>query len=217
MTDRWVARGTTPFSYPYLLFVLIVQTKNRRSAVPIDELDLDSLRLSQNFGAMIGVKKALLSVPLRKPGKHEWFRVHPQWYFDAFALKMRGERKDELYVVAGNIVSLLPDEVSPMRLAATITRQGVFTLWPIRLPGTDGRQDEWARTAMEAALMAQAGWIRMVANLHLGSYEVFQPVADFPEPEWPDLGWDAILKLAFKNNIIDAVDHPALRQLRGEV
>jgi hypothetical protein len=185
--------------------------------MPIDELDLDSLRLSQNFDAVVGVKKALLSVPLRKPNKHEWFRVHAEWSFDAFVLKMRGDRKDEVYVVAAHIVALVPDEVTPMRFVATVTRQGVFMLWPVRLPGQDGRHDEWSRTAMESAAMARSGWIRMAANIHLGSYEVFQPVADFPEAEWPDMPWDAILKLAFKNSIIDNVDHPALRQLRGEV
>jgi hypothetical protein len=189
----------------------------RKSAMPIDELDLNSLRLSQEFDTMTGVKKALLSVPLRKTNRHEWIRTHAEWSFDAFVLKMRGERKDDIYVVAAKIVPLVPDDVTPMRFVATITRQGVFVLWPIRLPGTEGRQDEWSRTAMEAAQMAQTGWIRMSANMHLGSYEVFQPVADFPEPEWPDLSWDAILKLAFKNNVIDSVDHPALRQLRGEV
>lgn len=32
-----------------------------------DTLDLDQLRLSQNFGAQVGVRKALITVPVRKP------------------------------------------------------------------------------------------------------------------------------------------------------
>jgi hypothetical protein len=185
--------------------------------MPIDELNLDSLRLSQNFDALTGVKKALLTVPLRKPHKYEWFRTQPEWQFDAPVLKMRGDRKDDIFVVAEHIVPLLPDEVTPTRFTGTVTRQDVFMLWPVRLPGRDGRHDEWSRTAIDAAQMARTSWIRMTANLHLGAYDVFQPVAEFPDPVWPDMDWNAILKLAFKNHVIDAGDHPAIRQLRGEV
>ena len=32
-----------------------------------------------------------------------------------------------------------------------INRQGVLFLWPIRLPGADGKIDDWSRSAMDAA------------------------------------------------------------------
>src|SRR5262245_52740204 len=42
-----------------------------------DPFDPASLRLSQDYAANIGVKKALLSVPVRKPDKSWFVRVHP--------------------------------------------------------------------------------------------------------------------------------------------
>ena len=39
-------------------------------------------------------------------------------------------------------------------LYTTITRQGVVSLWPIRLPLPDGRYNEWHRSAAEAAELA---------------------------------------------------------------
>ena len=39
--------------------------------------DLSRLRLSQNFSEKVGVRKALLTVPVRKPGRQDFIRVHP--------------------------------------------------------------------------------------------------------------------------------------------
>ena len=39
--------------------------------------DPSRLRLSQNFAESAGVKKALLTVPVRKPGRQDFVRVHP--------------------------------------------------------------------------------------------------------------------------------------------
>ena len=42
-----------------------------------DPFDLNSLRLSQDFASAVGVKKLIMTVPVRKPSK-EWFiRTHP--------------------------------------------------------------------------------------------------------------------------------------------
>src|SRR5262245_66692586 len=43
-----------------------------------DPFDPGSLRLTQSFGAAIGVKKALLSVPVRKPDRSWFVRTHPE-------------------------------------------------------------------------------------------------------------------------------------------
>src|SRR5262245_49032803 len=42
-----------------------------------DPFDPAALRLSEDHAANLGVKKALLTVPVRKPDKSWWVRVHP--------------------------------------------------------------------------------------------------------------------------------------------
>ena len=42
-----------------------------------DPFDPDRLRLSQDFGANLGVRKVLLTVPVRKPSRECWVRTHP--------------------------------------------------------------------------------------------------------------------------------------------
>ena len=63
--------------------------------------------------------------------------------------------------------------------------------------------------------MAMKSWIRLTANMSLGAYEVFEATGDLPEPEWPDLPFPEILKIAFRDRIVDRADHPLVQRLRG--
>jgi hypothetical protein len=128
-------------------------------------------------------------------------------------LELKDDR--ETYLVSPDMRNELPGEVTPKVLMAAINRQGVLFLWPIRLPGEDGRHDEWNRSALEAARMASDQWIRVSANMSLGAYDTFIATGDLPEPEWPDLGLHEILKLAFRDRYIDSAEHPVVERLRG--
>jgi hypothetical protein len=189
---------------------------NNQEAEKVDPFDIEKLRLSQDFATTLGVKKALLTVPVRKPNRQEFIRVHPDldWRLQTVILELKEER--ESYLVDPKFWGELPGELIPKVIFTVINRQGVLTLWPIRLPGEDGRHDEWNRSALEAAEMAQKEWIRMAANMSLGAYEVYRAMADIPEPEWPDKTFQEILRVAFKEQFIDSIDHPVLRRLRGE-
>lgn len=182
-----------------------------------DPFDLTKLRLSQDFAATLGVKKALLTVPVRKPGRQDFFRVHPGegWHLETVILELKEER--ETYLVDRDLWGQLPGDLIPKVLYTVINRQGVLMLWPIRLPGADGRHDEWNRSALEAAEMAQNQWVKVAANMALGAYELFQAVADIPEPEWPETTFQEILRVAFKDRFIRSLDHPVVRRLRGEI
>ena len=178
--------------------------------------DFNALRLSQDFATQVGVKKALLTVPVRKPHRQDFVRVHPDesWRFQTAVLAFKDDRA-ETYVVAPEVHHELPGELVPTLLFTAITRQGVVFLWPIRLPGPDGRHDEWNRSALDAARLAMAGWVRVASNRSLGAYEVFEATGTLPDPEWPKEGFEHVFRVAFRDHYIDSVDHPAVRRLRG--
>jgi hypothetical protein len=184
-----------------------------------DPFDPASLRLSQDFTANLGVKKALLTVPVRKPDKAWWVRVHPSedYRLTTPVIELKEER--ESYLVTSPLWAELAAEAtfSPRVLFTAVNRQGVPFLWPIRLPGADGKHDDWNRSALEAAQMAQKTWGRVTANIALGAYEVFEATAQLPEPNWPEVPFKELLRVAFKDKRIDSLDHPVLRKLRGEV
>ena len=183
-----------------------------------DPFDLEKLRLSQDFGSMIGVKKALLTVPVRKPHRQEFIRVHPspEYRFDTAVIELKDER-GETYLIDPALRDDLPGEVVPKTLLTTMNKQGVLFLWPVKLPGSDGKVDNWNQSAVQIAEMAMTKWVRVVANMSLGAYEAFIATGNLAEPEWPEQSFKALLTISFKDRFIRSLDHPILRQLRGEV
>ena len=138
--------------------------------------DPSRLRLSQDFVAAAGVKKILNTVPVRKPSK-EWFiqtNADPSYRLQTYVIELKED--SETYLVERSLWQELASEstFSPRALFTAMNRQGVVFLWPIRLPGADGRLDDWSRSAMEAAQHAQAKWIRVQANMSLGAYEIYE-------------------------------------------
>jgi hypothetical protein len=123
----------------------------------------------------------------------------------------------EVYLVHRTLWAELPGDVVPKRLVTVITRQGVVLLWPLRLPDADGRLDAWSRSALEAAQLATRQWVRVVANRALGANEVYAAAGPLPEPDWPDVTFEELVRIAFRDRFIQAMDHPVLRKLRGEV
>jgi hypothetical protein len=53
--------------------------------------------------------------------------------------------------------------------------------------------------------------------MSLGAYEIFEASGDLPEPGWPDISFEEILKIAFRERLVDRADHPLVQRLRGIV
>jgi len=181
--------------------------------------DLNRLRLSQDFALGLGVKKALLTVPVRKPSKEWWFQTHPDETYRIQTCVVDLKEDREIYLVDQSLWPELAGGEStfgPKALFTAMTRQGVLFLWPIRLPGPDGKLDDWNRSALEAADRSSGRWVRVVANMNLGAYDVYETAANWPAPEWPTEPLSDLLRVAFKDRLIDRLDHPVLKRLRGE-
>jgi len=179
-----------------------------------DIFDPSRLRLTQDFSASMGVKKRLTVIQVRKPGKQEFIRVHPENFLETAVLEFKEE--GETYLVDPTLWSDLPGELIPKVLYMTLNRQSVLRLWPIRLPDEEGKLDDWNQSALESATIAKKSWVRVSSNRSAGMYETFEALGNHNEPEWPDMEFSEILKIAFKNQYIDHLDHPALLKLRGE-
>ena len=180
-------------------------------------LDLNSLRLSQDFESQVGVRKAILTVPVRKPTRQEFVRVHPEpaFRFQTAVLEIKEER--ETYLVDRPLWSVIPDELRPVTLFTAINRQETIFLWPVPLPRVDGRTNAWHESAFQAVELAMKSWVRVVANMSLGGYEVYQATSALPEPAWPEQSLEELLQIAFRAHFITSPDHAVIRRLRGEV
>lgn len=182
-----------------------------------DPFDPINLRLTVDYTTAVSATKLLTTVPVKRPDRAYFFRVHPspEFILETNILERRDE--GETYVVHQDIALSFPHDVVAKRLYLTLTVQGVPALWPVRLPGEDGRLDPWNESAHAIAEIAMKRWVRVVSNRHLGAYQATCAVNIKTEPEWPAVSFKEILRIAFRDRIITSLDHPVLRRLRGEM
>jgi hypothetical protein len=177
--------------------------------------DLSSLQLSQDFHAQVGVKKALVRVPVRKPHRQEFIRVRDdaEYRLETGVLELKEDR--EYYLLAPEVREQLPGDWAPVRLVTAITRQGVVFLWPLKLPDPDGRANSWHETALNAANLATGQWVKLVADMNLGGYQPYLATGELPEPDWPEHDFQRLLAVAFRERFIRDMEHPVITRLLG--
>jgi hypothetical protein len=182
-----------------------------------DPFDVNKLRLDQSFIEAAGVKKLLTTVPVRRPHQQDFVRVHadPECRATLAIIEVRDDR--ETYLLTPDIARELSGEYTMATVFTAISRQGVVHLWPVKLPAPDGRVIEWHRSAAEAAELAMKKWVRVKPNMALGAYEIFESQGVIPEPEWPTVGFNELLRIGFRDRYVGSLDHPLIKRLRGHV
>jgi len=185
------------------------------AAISDDPFDLAKLRVNPENLEGTSVKKLLTTVPVKKPGAQDFIRVHSSpAYRETLAFV---ELKDDREVYILNLAALpeLQGECFVATLFTVITRTGVLFMWPVRVPASDGKTNNWHASAAVAAQHAMKRWVRVKANMSLGAYEIFEAESTIPEPIWPELSFETIYRIAFKDRLIASIDHPVLKRLRG--
>jgi hypothetical protein len=180
-----------------------------------DPFDPASLRLSAADTAGIGAKRVIVTVTVGKPEKQDFVRAHHDASHQLDTATLVDSVDRQHYLVAPALWGELSREIKPVRLVTALTRHGKLFLWPATLPPPDGRTNQWHESMLAAQNLATKKWVRVMSGK--SEYEVLEPTHAIPEPEWPDITFREILRLAFKGRLIDSMDHPVLKALRGEV
>jgi len=180
------------------------------------ETPFSSLRLSQNFGQNLGVKKVLTMVPVGKPSRDRFFRVHESsdWVYPAWFLE--NAATSESFILSAEVASILSGLVRPVELYTAIDRQNNVFLIPVPLPGPNGVRNPWHESRLQAVMRAMSVWLRITANNGLGGYDIFEATAKLPDPIWPDLQMADLLAIAFRRRIISDPDHPIVQERLGK-
>jgi len=161
------------------------------SGVPLepDPFDPASLRLDPEYLKSGGVKKLLTTIPVRKPNKQDFIRVHSDPDYRLCGIAMIELREDrETYLLLPSYAQGLDSHLFHCcNLYLAINRQKVLFLWPTKLPEPGGRISGWHSSAVEGAEKAMTQWIRVVPNMSLGAYEFFVAESALSDPEWPSV------------------------------
>jgi hypothetical protein len=180
-----------------------------------DPFDPARLLVSTDYVGSAGVKKLLTTIPVRKPGAQDWFRTHPQaeYRWTVRAIELQDER--EFYILGPEVRDALEGFATTVTLFATMTTTRTFTLWPVKRPGPDGRENSAHKSAAEAAERAITQWTRIQWNNHVKAYDQFETAGKIPDPEWPEIPMRELVRIAFRDRYIEILDHPVVRQLFG--
>jgi hypothetical protein len=183
----------------------------------LDISNLSEIRAPQDFN--VEVKKVWVHIPVGRPPKQEFIRVRPgdEWSDTLGLYEKSCEWGREIYVVLPAMYDILTGEFSIYKVVLAVTRRDKPYVWPIKLPGPDGRHNTWHSTALEAAEIAKYKWIRLQPNQDVGAYDVLVAEKQTYAAQWPDLTFLEIINIAFKGRIIRDPDHHIIQELRGAV
>ncbi len=184
---------------------------------PVDPFDPAALRISGD--TEISTEKVLTAVPVRRPKRDEFFRVHPgEDYRDDFLVIERDDDLDrEVYIVAPSCADAVLEVARRVRIFVCISKRGTTFLWPAKLPGESAAGRRYAETGLKIAGHAETLWVRMYGDRSLGGYAMVKAKGNLEEPKWPDKTFRELLRIAFENRIVDRPDHPVIRELNGDL
>lgn len=192
------------------------QSAEQNNGQAFDPFDLASIKVDGLPD--IEVERVLTAVPVRRPKRTEFVRVHPTYVGDTRILERDTGSERESYLVTPEVQHLVIDEIRLTRLFVAITKRGTVFLWPVKMPmeGNDvGRRV--AETALQAAEEARKLWVRVSWNRDLAGYDLARAKGDLGDPQWPDKTFRDLTEIAFRHNVIDRPDHPVVRELAGEL
>jgi hypothetical protein len=164
------------------------------------------------------------TVPVRKPRRTEFFRVRDgsDHTVDAPVIVHEDGMESSTYWLSPQVRPELNAELGEalrmVRLFTCMNKRGVMFFWPARLPtaaGNSGRA--WHQSALLVAEEAKRLWVKMIGNRDLGAYEYVKALGDLGEPQWPEKTFRELIETAFRDRVIDTMEHPVVRDLRGAI
>jgi hypothetical protein len=191
---------------------------NGEAKPKFDPFDPANLRV--DAATDIEVETVLTAVPVRKPKRTDFVRVHPHpdYQVDMYTVEREVGMDRETYMVLPSVRHLVLDELRLTRMFTTINRRGTVFFWPIRLPveGND-RNRRSAETALQCGEQAKTLWVRVMWDADISGYTMQRARGDIGEPQWPEKTMRDLLEVAFRAYLIDREDHPVIKELAGEL
>jgi hypothetical protein len=178
--------------------------------------DIEALRKTAVL--KVSRKVVLTNVPVKKPAKDVYFRVHPnpEWSLNCSVIVGDGGSDDFYFVTPFmlNHHTMLP-RLRRVTIATVYTWPGgAISLWPV--PRIEETKIACWRSARAAFDLAKTTWVQLVWNGDTFDYDVGTAEGINNEPQWPvDKSFQDLLRLGFADKIIDRPEHPYVLRLRG--
>jgi hypothetical protein len=201
------------------------QVPDPTPAAPPGEVVYNPLKLS-SLRSKSSVLKGVWTDPSRvpiysRPDVNTWVRVRPgEEYTDIIDLLVatnasNSKDRNPLYVVTDDVRPELERFLKPHRVMVGITyHDKVQFLW-VRAISTGS--NSWTDSVMSAMDEALTDWVSLETDHALDEYKRHHAPhsKEWGDPKWPDQTLEDVVNLAFRDRIIDSLDHTVAKRLLG--
>ena len=214
-----------------------MSTKSHKTHIKIDEhepsmngdgppevvynpLKLSSLRSKSNV--LKGVWTDPSRVPVcSRPEANIWVRVRPgEEYTEIVDLLVatnasNSSDRNPVYVAAEDVRPELERFIKPHRVAIGIQyHDKVQFLW---VRSVAGGSNTWTDSVMKAMDEAETDWVSLESDQPHNEYKVHHSPRshEWGDPDWGDRTLEDVVGLAFRDRIIDSLDHAVAKRLLG--
>jgi hypothetical protein len=207
-----------PLVTPNPAIPLTVAQANVAAANP-GIFSLANIRVDQDFASTPGLVDLPMKPIVRKPGKQEFFRVHPDPTYTLPVAILLDETEDKTpYLLVGGIHLQLPGEYRRANLHLAVTTQGTKLIVVATIPGWNGEApNSWQLSLANAIEVAKTNWTRMRSVKSAGGYQL--TLADGAlaayAPKWPPESFETLIGLGFADKVITDLQHPLVQRLFG--
>lgn len=163
------------------------------------------------------VRRVPSAAPIGRPRKSEFISPHPDVGVRLPVACILDDSTGDYYVLDPTLIPNFDDVLRRVELVPYLTRDGDVRLWPIALPGADGRLNSWPASARRIADDYGGCWVRVVANRAVGGYDAVIPCGTLRAPDWSGIDIDAIYATTAVAFGVRDVQHPLLARLLGAV
>ena len=181
---------------------------------PAEDIDLANYRAGQSLDlTKIVALPANQRIEVRRPKPKEWFRAYSGETLERLWVH-EGDGINDFHLVRNDIAANMPDEFVEVYLGLCINSSGKMFLWPIKCGGQSGQ--EFTESALQHLSQARTTWLRRKWVPRIKAHQSDVNSLDGIEPEWPaDLSVRKIISRAFSGRVIESMDHPRLKFVRG--
>jgi len=176
-----------------------ISTKNVSSLIAVrDEFETPIIQV-QEF------------ITVEKPRKEEFFRVHPDESYHFNVLVYESQHRPT-HLVDPCLEETLKHFIKRKKLMLVITRNGELKLFPV----DENSNSKWAQSSRDAIKRAQKDWVQLIPVRAKASNIIRTASGDLSQPQWPNLSPGEVFTAAFDGLVIDGLEHPIARMLRGD-
>lgn len=175
---------------------------------------IEDLRIDYSIEE-VEIEDVSFEISVRKPKKHEFFKVHPDTTFRVDTKVLHFGPENRFYIVVPPLWKELSEELSIVKMVTCINQNREVFLWPIKL--NTGSASSWTSSALSAMDIAVEHWVRLNADVSAGRYKVQKAVSSLGNPEWTKESFLNLINKAFEDFQITSLDHPVVKKLRGKL